>query len=154
MYECICVWSERALQLAAGLPMGTNTKIQINPRTLKKIGSASWHSNARIPTKCACARPTKVGVVKNNYATRAHSPPCKFSGSAPTIHIINWKYRSEECSLCLRSVARIFRRGFHTVTREARAKIYATTPTLWPHPLINDRYFCQGKQQLRVSRRL
>ena len=32
---------ERSLQLAARLPMGTNTKMQINPLTLKKIGSAA-----------------------------------------------------------------------------------------------------------------
>ena len=41
----VCVYyyglSERSLQLAARLPMGTNTKIQINPLTLKKIGSAA-----------------------------------------------------------------------------------------------------------------
>ena len=42
-HACVCVYdlSERSLQLAARLPMGTNTKMQINPLTLKKIGSAA-----------------------------------------------------------------------------------------------------------------
>ena len=51
---------------------------------------------------------------------------------------------SSEWMVLHRGVARIFNRGFFMVVRKARAQKFAATPTFRPHPLINDRHFCQS----------
>ena len=56
-----------SLQLVTALPIGSNSKMQRN----LDVEKVSMH----VPTKCACARPTKVSMVKNFMHTLSLAIP-------------------------------------------------------------------------------
>ena len=78
--------------IIARLPMGTKDVTSILRYKYKSTEfEKDWFSfltlsNVHIPTKCACARQTKVGVIKIRTRcarTPSSHPPVKISGSAP-----------------------------------------------------------------------
>ena len=86
----VCVWSIweiSSVALAARLPMGTNTKIQINSFTLKRIGCILMLSNVHILWNGHAQGQQTWMWSKISRAlcacTLSSHPPRKISGSAP-----------------------------------------------------------------------